>query len=83
VVLLAYEMGAAAVRSGATVLLGTLLGNATLVAEAPAGYLGALLASVPWPQALGLLIDLAILAIVTRLLLAGVAENGRAPAAEG
>jgi hypothetical protein len=81
--LLAYELGTAAVRSGATALLATILGNITLLADAPAGYLGALLASLPWPQTLGVLINLAILAIVTRLLLTGIAEHRRDVAADG
>ncbi len=82
--LLAYELGAAAVRSGATTLIATVVGNLTLLTEAPAGYLGALLSSIPWGQATGLLIDLAILAIITRLLLSGIAESGRRSAgAEG
>jgi hypothetical protein len=67
--LFAYELGMAAVRSGATTLIATVLGDATLLAEAPAGYLGALLVSIPWAQAAGVLINVAILAIITRLLL--------------
>jgi hypothetical protein len=67
--LLAYELGTAAVRSGATMLVATIGGDVTLLADAPAGYLGALLVSIPWMQIGGVIIDLAILAIVTRLLL--------------
>ncbi len=72
--LFAYELGAAAVRSGMSALIAVLLGDITLLAEAPAGYLGALLSSIPWAQTAGVLIDLAILAIITRLLLAEAAS---------
>jgi hypothetical protein len=73
--LFAYELGAAAVRSGMSALVSALIGDVTLLAEAPAAYVGALLTSIPWAQAVGLLIDLAILVIVTRLLLSEVASG--------
>jgi hypothetical protein len=81
--LFAYELGAAAVRSGMSALIGVLLGDVTLLAEAPASYIGAILSSIPWAQAAGVLIDLAILAIITRLLLseAASAAGQRRPAA--
>jgi hypothetical protein len=66
--LFAYELGTAAVRSGATTLIAALAGDLTLLLDAPAAYLGALTASIPWTQTAGVLIDLVILAIVTRLL---------------
>jgi hypothetical protein len=74
--LLAYELGMAIAHNGTGALLATLAGDAGLLADAPGAYLGALLASIPWLHIVGVAVDLAILAIVTRLLLHGVTLQG-------
>jgi hypothetical protein len=65
--ILAFQFGISAAHNGITVLLGTLAGNAELLADAPTAYAGALLASIPWLHLAALAFDLAILAIIARL----------------
>ena len=65
---LAYELGLAIARSGASSLLSVIAGDMTLLTDAPGAYAGALVASLPWLHLAAAAIDVAILAILTSLI---------------
>lgn len=73
--LLAYELGAAMGHSGTSTLLAALVSDVTLLADAPSAYLSALLTSMPWLHLAGVVVDLLVVAVFTRLLTRGDASR--------
>jgi hypothetical protein len=80
--ILAYNLGLAIGHSGTTALLSVLAADVTLLTDAPAAYLGALLASLPWLHLAATLIDVAIIGLITALLLRGARSAQWGPTAK-